>query len=327
MVFICGLINILITVTKIRKMIIKAIPESLQHAIGGGIGIFVAYVGLKNAGLLSFTVQAEPQNGVVNGSSIVPALGNFDNPAIILAVIGLVLTTILVVTNVRGAILIGIVVTTLQSLFSDSSKIPQVLMTIIAFSLSDTFDTIGTFIGTGRRTGIFSKEDELALEDSKGFSTKMDKALFADAIATSIGAIFGTSNTTTYVESAAGIGAGGRTGLTSVVVAILFALSSLFSPLIAIVPAQATAPALILVGIMMLASFKDINWTDLEDAIPAFFASIFMGLCYSISYGIAAGFIFYAVVKVVKGKAKEVSPIIWVIDALFILNFVILAIL
>ena len=193
----------------------------------------------------------------------------------------------------------------LQSLFSDSSKIPQVLMTIIAFSLSDTFDTIGTFIGTGRRTGIFSKEDELALEDSKGFSTKMDKALFADAIATSIGAIFGTSNTTTYVESAAGIGAGGRTGLTSV----------------------ATAPALILVGIMMLASFKDINWTDLEDAIPAFFASIFMGLCYSISYGIAAGFIFYAVVKVVKGKAKEVSPIIWVIDALFILNFVILAIL
>ena len=155
----------------------------------------------------------------------------------------------------------------------------------------------------------------------------MDKALFADAIATSIGAIFGTSNTTTYVESAAGIGAGGRTGLTSVVVAILFALSSLFSPLIAIVPAQATAPALILVGIMMLASFKDINWTDLEDAIPAFFASIFMGLCYSISYGIAAGFTFYAVVKVVKGKAKEVSPIIWVIDALFILNFVILAIL
>ena len=176
MVFICGLINILITVTKIRKMIIKAIPESLQHAIGGGIGIFVAYVGLKNAGLLSFTVQAEPQNDVVNGSSIVPALGNFDNPAIILAVIGLVLTTILVVTNVRGAILIGIVVTTLvaipmgvvdtasvdwhanslgnsfkelgttfgaafgaeglQSLFSDSSKIPQVLMTIIAFSLS-----------------------------------------------------------------------------------------------------------------------------------------------------------------------------------------------
>ena len=214
------------------------------------------------------------------------------------------------------------------SLFSDSSKLPQVLMTILAFSLSDTFDTIGTFIGTGRRTGIFSKEDENALDnDSKGFKTKMDKALFADAIATSIGAIFGTSNTTTYVESAAGIGAGGRTGLTSVVVAILFALSSLFSPLIAIVPAQATAPALILVGVMMLASFADINWLDLEEAVPAFFASVFMGLCYSISYGIAAGFIFYTIAKVIKGKTNEVSPILWVVDLLFILNFIILAIL
>ncbi|MBL1229416.1 NCS2 family permease [Enterococcus sp. BWB1-3] len=365
MVFICGLINILITVTKIRKLIIRAIPESLQHAIGGGIGIFVAYVGIKNAGLLDFTVQAEPVNGGVNGNSIVPALGNFNNPEIILAVLGLVISTILVVMNVRGAILWGIIVTTIlaipmgvvdisaidwqgnslgssisdlgttfgaafgpdgmQSLFSDSSKIPQVLMTVIAFSLSDTFDTIGTFIGTGRRTGIFSKEDEIALEESKGLITKMDKALFADAVATSIGAVFGTSNVTTYVESAAGIGAGGRTGLTSVVVAALFALSSLFSPLISIVPAQATAPALILVGVMMLASFKDIEWTDLEDAVPAFFASIFMGLCYSISYGIAAGFLFFAIVKVAKGKINEVSPIIWIVNALFIINFIILA--
>ncbi|MDY6447072.1 NCS2 family permease [Enterococcus avium] len=378
MVFICGIINILITVTKIRKLIIHAIPESMQHAIGGGIGIFVAYVGIKNAGLLSFSADSSAiTSSVVEGgkatnvtinSGIVPALANFNNAPILLAVFGLVITTILVVRNVRGAILIGIVVTTLLgipmgvvqlgaidwhanslsssiqelgttfgaafgsagmgSLFSDSSKLPQVLMTILAFSLSDTFDTIGTFIGTGRRTGIFSKEDENALDnDSKGFKTKMDKALFADAIATSIGAIFGTSNTTTYVESAAGIGAGGRTGLTSVVVAILFALSSLFSPLIAIVPAQATAPALILVGVMMLASFADINWLDLEEAVPAFFASVFMGLCYSISYGIAAGFIFYTIAKVIKGKSNEVSPILWVVDLLFILNFIILAIL
>ncbi|MEG0372862.1 MAG: NCS2 family permease [Enterococcus sp.] len=378
MVFICGIINILITVTKIRKLIIRAIPESMQHAIGGGIGIFVAYVGIKNAGLLSFTADSSAiTNSVVEGgkatnvsinSGIVPALANFNNAPILLAIIGLVLTTILVVKNVRGAILIGILVTTLLgipmgvvqlgaidwhanslgnsiqelgttfgaafgsagmgSLFSDSSKLPQVIMTILAFSLSDTFDTIGTFIGTGRRTGIFSKEDELALDnDGRGFKTKMDKALFADAIATSIGAIFGTSNTTTYVESAAGIGAGGRTGLTSVVVAILFALSSLFSPLIAIVPAQATAPALILVGVMMLASFADINWLDLEEAVPAFFASVFMGLCYSISYGIAAGFIFYTIVKVIKGKTKEISPILWIVDLLFILNFIILAIL
>lgn len=379
MVFLCGIINILITVTKIRKLIIHAIPESMQHAIGGGIGIFVAYVGIKNAGLLAFSADSatitssvvengKTTNAAMN-SGVVPALANFNNAPILLAVIGLVLTTILVVKNVRGAILIGIVATTLigipmgvvqlgaidfqsnslgssiqelgttfgaafgsegmGSLFSDSSKLPQVLMTILAFSLSDTFDTIGTFIGTGRRTGIFSKEDEIALEaaNTKGFKTKMDRALFADAIATSIGAIFGTSNTTTYVESAAGIGAGGRTGLTSVVVAALFALSSLFSPLIAVVPAQATAPALILVGVMMMASFADINWLDLEDAVPAFFASIFMGLCYSISYGIAAGFIFYAIVKVVKGKANEVSPVLWVVNLLFILNFIILAIL
>lgn len=377
MVFICGLINIFITITKIRKMIIRAIPESMQNAIGGGIGIFVAYVGLKNANLLNFSASSDviTSSAVENGEAvnvtmsggIVPALTNFNNAPVLLSLIGLVLMTVLVVMNVRGAVLLGIVGTTIigilmgvvdlssvdwkanslgssigelkttfgaafgaegmQSLFSDSSKIPQVVMTIIAFSLSDTFDTIGTFIGTGRRTGIFSKEDEAALEDSKGFSTKMDRALFADAAATSIGAIFGTSNTTTFVESAAGIGAGGRTGLTSVVVAGLFSLSSLFSPLIAIVPAQATAPALILVGVMMMASFKDIEWTNLEEAVPAFFASIFMGLCYSISYGIAVGFIFFAIVKVVKGKANEVSPILWFVNALFILNFIILALL
>ncbi|MCM6932443.1 NCS2 family permease [Enterococcus italicus] len=377
MVFICGLINIFITVTKIRKLIIYSIPESLQHAISGGIGIFIAYVGLKNANLLNFSADSATitssvvkdgaaTNVSMNGG-VVPALANFNNAPVLLAIIGLALMAVLVVLNIRGAVIIGILGTTvigifmgvvdlsaidwhanslsssfkdlgttfgaafgeqgMQSLFSNASKIPQVLMTIIAFSLSDTFDTIGTFIGTGRRTGIFSKEDEDALEDSKGFNTKMDKALFADAIATSIGAVFGTSNTTTYVESAAGIGAGGRTGLTSVVVAGLFAISSFFSPLISVVPSQATAPALILVGVMMMASFKDINWVDLEEALPAFFASVFMGLCYSISYGIAAGFIFYAIVKVAKGKAKEVSIILWIVDALFILNFLILAIL
>ncbi|MGM0239922.1 NCS2 family permease [Enterococcus sp. AZ103] len=379
MVFICGLINILITVTKIRKMIIRAIPESMQQAIGGGIGIFVAYVGLKNAGLLAFSATgADVTSSIVTdnqiqsvamGSGVVPALANFNNAPVLLAVLGLFITIILVIKKVRGAILIGIILTTLLgipmgvvqfssidwqanslsssigalgttfgaafgaeglgSLFSDSSKLPQVLMTILAFSLSDTFDTIGTFIGTGRRTGIFSKEDEMAIENANtlGFKTKMDKALFADAIATSIGAIFGTSNTTTYVESAAGIGAGGRTGLTSVFVAILFALSSLLSPVIAVVPAQATSSALIIVGVMMLASFADINWLDLEEAIPAFFASIFMGLCYSISYGIAAGFITYTLIKVINSKTKEISPVLWVVDALFIANFAILALL
>lgn len=155
----------------------------------------------------------------------------------------------------------------------------------------------------------------------------MDKALFADATATSIGAIFGTSNTTTYVESAAGIGAGGRTGLTSVVVAICFALSAFLATFVSAIPSAATAPALVVVGIMMLSAFREIDWTDFDEAIPAFFAGVFMALCYSISYGIAAGFIFYCVVKIFKGQYKEIHPIIWVTTLLFILNFILLAII
>lgn len=370
MVFLCGVINVLITITKVRKMIIKAIPISLQNAIGGGIGIFIAYIGLKNLGLLSFTADPgtylDLGGTIVANSAIVPALVEFNNPAVIFAIISLVLMSALVILKVRGAVFISIVTATiigiffgvtdvsrigiesnigqsftelgttfgaafgpqgLGSLFSDVSKIPLVLMTIFAFSLSDTFDTLGTFIGTGRRTGIFDEEDMNSLENSSGFKSKMDKALFADSVATSIGAVFGTSNTTTYVESAAGIGAGGRTGLTSLTTACMFLLSILLAPLIGIVPAQATAPALVIVGVMMLASFAEIKWTEMDDALPAFFAGIFMGFCYSISYGIAASFIFYCLVKVLRGKAKEVSPIIWVSTVLFILNFAALALL
>ncbi|MBW7573120.1 NCS2 family permease [Caproiciproducens faecalis] len=368
MVFICGLVNILITVTKIRKLIIKSIPESLQNAIGGGIGIFIAYIGIKNAGLIQFTSDPGTyllldSKTVIASSAAVPAIVKLNAPVVLLALFGLALTVVLLVKNVKGAILISIAVTTIigipmgvttmgqsmgfaeacsqlpetfgaafgnpgmVSLFSDPSKIPLVLMTIFAFSLSDTFDTIGTFIGTGRKTGIFTAEDQKALETSTGFKSKMDKALFADATATSIGAIFGTSNTTTYVESAAGIGAGGRTGLTSVVTAAMFIISAFFAPLISAVPSAATAPALIVVGIMMLSSFKEIEWTNLEEATPAFFAGIFMAFCYSISYGIAAGFIFYCLIKVVRGKAKEIHPILWVATGLFVLNFIILAII
>ena len=369
MVFLCGIINVIITVTKIRKLIIKAIPASLQHAIGGGIGIFIAYIGIKNAGLLTFT--SDPgKNIVLDGgtviadSSIVPALALFNNWGLILVLFGIILTFILLVLKVKGGIFISIIATTILgipmgitdlsavgatsgladsfsqlgstfgaalgkegmlSFFDDPAKIPLILMTIFAFSLSDTFDTIGTFIGTGRKSGIFDANDEKALETGSGFASKMDKALFADSIATSVGAIFGTSNTTTYVESAAGIEAGGRTGLTSVVTALCFILSMFLAPVVGIVPVQATAPALIAVGVMMLASFADVKWTELEDAIPAFFAAIFMAFCYSISYGIAGGFIFYCIVKVAKGKAKEVSPVIWVASALFIANFAILA--
>jgi len=353
MVFLCGLINIIITVTKIRKVIIKAIPESLQNAISGGIGIFIAYLGIVNVGLVNFDAG-------------IPSITVFNNAGIILALIGIIITFVLLVLNVKGAILIGIAATTIigipmgvtdlssigatsglsdafaalgttfgaalssagmGALFADVSRIPLVLMTIFAFSLSDTFDTIGTFIGTGKKTGIFDEADEKALQEQPGFKSKMDRALFADSIATSIGALFGTSNTTTYVESAAGIGAGGRTGLTSVTVSVLFVLSMFLAPIVAIVPGQASAPALIAVGVMMLSSFKEIKWDNFEEAIPAFFAAIFMALCYSISYGIAAGFIFYCIIKVAKKKANEVHPILWVASVLFLLNFVVLAIL
>lgn len=384
LVFICGLVNIIITITKIRKSIIKAIPVSIQNAIGGGIGIFIAYIGIKGANFIQFTSEAQhilSINGnaftadgtfsgifsVVSNGGIIPAIVDFTSKSTQLALIGLFITVILLVLKVKGAILISIIATTvigipygivdlsaasinsagvasaftdlgttfgaafgsegLMSLFSDPSRIPLVIMTIFAFSLSDTFDTIGTFIGTGRRSGIFSEEDQKSLESSTGFKSKMDKALFADAIATSIGAVLGTSNTTTYVESAAGIGAGGRTGLTSVVTAVLFLACIFIAPIAGIIPSAATSPVLIIVGIMMLSSFKNIDWEDLEEAIPSFFAAVFMAFCYSISYGIAAGFIFYCLVKLCKGKLKEVHPILLVSTLLFIINFVVLAIL
>ena len=246
MVFVCGIINIVITVTQVRKMIIKAIPRSLQYAIGGGIGLFIAYIGFKSAGFLKFTTEApfifsDEFTTVGHGANVVPALVNFSEPGAQLALIGLAIIAVLMILKVKGAILIGIIATTIigipmgvtntslsnpyhvsdiadtafkldfGGLFADPAKIGLVLVTILAFSLSDTFDTIGTFIGTGRKSGIFDDKDEAELFKGKGFKSKMDKALFADATATSIGALLGTSNTTTYVESAAGISVGGKT--------------------------------------------------------------------------------------------------------------------
>jgi AGZA family xanthine/uracil permease-like MFS transporter len=348
MVFICGIINILITVTKLRKYIIKAIPLSLQNAIGGGIGLFIAYIGFLKVGILDF-------------SSGVPALPALNKPVFWVFLIGLAIIIVLHILKVKGAMLIAIIATTIigipfgittfenaysftdacaqlpttfgaifkeggiVSLFNDVSKLPLVLVTIFAFSVTDTFDTIGTFIGTGRRSGIFTAEDEANMDKGAGFKTRLDRALFADATATSIGAIFGTSNTTTFVESSAGIGAGGRTGLTSVVTALCFIISAFFAGIASVVPSAATAPALVMVGIIMISSFKSIDWENLDEAAPAFFAGIFMAFCYSISYGIAAGFIVYCLVKIFKGQAKEVHPILWGCTALFILNFIFLA--
>lgn len=349
MVFLCGLINMFITVTKIRKLIILSIPESLQNAISGGIGLFVAYIGLLNVGIINFEAG-------------VPGLSIFDSPVLWVFLIGLALVIILHILNVPGAMLITIIVTAIigipfgvtsmqdtvsfgeacaalpdtflvifseegiVSLFNNPAKLPLAIITIFAFVLSDVFDTIGTLIGTGKRTGIFTESEEELLE-STGFKTKFEKALFADATATVTGSIIGTSNTTTFVESAAGIAAGGRTGLTSVVTAICFLASAVLSTLVSAVPYAATAPALVMVGIMIASSLKALNWDDLSEAIPAFFASVFMALCYSISYGIAAGFITYCIVKVCKKEAKEIHPILWVCTVLFILNFIFMAIM
>ncbi|MDY4001215.1 MAG: NCS2 family permease [Streptococcus orisratti] len=372
MVFICGVISLIITVTKVRKMIIESIPATLKSAISAGIGIFLAYVGIKNAGFLKFSV--DPGTYTVAGkgaekglasitanSSATPGLVAFNNPGVILALIGLLITIVFIIKGIRGGVILSIAATTvigifmgvvdlgsvnwaatnlfasfgdlksifgvalgsqgLGSLFADVSRIPGVLMAILAFSLTDIFDTIGTLIGTGEKVGI------IATTGDNHESKALDKALYSDLIATTVGAVAGTSNVTTYVESAAGIGAGGRTGLTALVVAVLFAISSFFSPLVSIVPTQATAPILIIVGVMMLSNLKNITWDDMAEAVPAFFTSIFMGFTYSITYGIAAGFLTYTVVKIVKGQAKDVHAILWILDILFILNFISLAIL
>lgn len=351
-VFICGIINILITVTKVRKMIIYAIPQSLQYAISGGIGLFIAYIGFLNGGFLQFGTSGEAVNGKF--SSIVPELVNFSNPTSLLSLIGLVIIAVLMLLKVKGAILIGILLTTIIGipmgvtqlpnfaeasflppslaptflkldifgLFSDVSQLPKILLLILSFSLADTFDTIGTFLGTGRKTGIFDTKDEEDLKKGSGFSSKLDKALFADATATSIGALLGTSNTTTYVESAAGIEAGGKTGLTSLTVGVLFLVSLFLSPVAGMVPGAATAPALIIVGVLMMESFKKIDWDRFDEALAAFFTAVVMPFAYSIATGIAVGFTFYIITKICKGKAKEVHPIMYIVTGLFVLKYV-----
>jgi AGZA family xanthine/uracil permease-like MFS transporter len=379
MVFICGLINVLITVTKLRKAIIKSIPQSLQLAIGGGIGLFIAYIGIKNAGFLefisdvfikpgAFTIPLEGGVSLIpgyvsSGAGVVPQLVHFNSAGPILSLIGIVIIVVLMLLKVKGALLIGIVAATIigipmgvtrvppvkelfdisrlagfkevsfaffgdvgiKSLFSNPAMIPTVLIIIFSFSLSDTFDTIGTFIGTGRKTGIFDADDEKAMIESKGFKSRMDKALFADSTATSLGALLGTSNATTYIESAAGIGVGGRSGFTSVVVAALFLICLPLVAVFGMVPAAATAPALIIVGILMAESFADIRWKELDEAVPAFFTVVIMTFAYNISWGIAAGFIFYCIAKICKKEIKQVHPIILGATVLFLINFILMA--
>lgn len=387
MVFICGVVNIIITVTGLRKIIIRSLPPVLQKAIGGGIGLFIAYIGIKDCGLLKFTAdpgtylflgKTPADATVITNSSAIPALVNFSNPSVQLALFGIVLILILMILRVKAAILIGIVSVTVlcfieisfgvdpsvfgfhaknaneffasanislsgigssiaavkdtafkmdfAGLFADSSKLLLAVTAMIAFILTDIFDALGTFIGTGRRAGIFDAEDEKLMLEGKGVKSRLDKALFADLSATIVGAFFGTSNTTTYVESSAGIAVGGRTGLTSVVTAIMFVICLIFAPVIGIIPTVATAPALVVVGILMMSSVGEIDWKDFSVAAVAFLTIALMPFTYSITTGIAFGFISYVIISIIKKETKDIHPVVYLFTGLFILNFVLLAI-
>ena len=347
-VFICGIINLLITLTSIRKKIIKSIPLFLQEAITVGIGLFITYVGLINAGIIEFGAD-NVSNGLAE--NVVPRLSNIMAPEVLLSLIGLAFTSILVIKKVKGAYLKGIIFTTLigiplgithlpnfsnytllpsitptlfkldfNGLFSIKSSLLIVVMTIFTLCISDLFDTIGIFIGTGKKAGIFK------IDKNGNMPKNLEKAMIADSSGTIIGSLLGTSNATTYLESSAGIEAGGRTGLTSTFVAILFLVAIFLYPIIKCVPMAAVAPVLILIGVSMLENIGSIDWKDAMIAIPAFFVIVMMPLSYSITTGIEFGFIFYAMVNLYNGKAKEVSPIIYIFSILFIIKYIMMAI-
>ena len=336
-VFISGLLFIFLTVTGFRTAIINAIPSYLKNAIGGGIGLFITLIGLKNAGL------------VVADEATLVALGNIQNPGVLLSVIGLIITAILMLRNVKGAILLGIIITMLigipmgvtntsiamdfsfditptlfkmdlLGLFKSSGlglvgAIASVATVVISFALVDMFDTLGTLIGTATKANMLDEEGNLP---------NMDKALMSDAIATVAGALLGTSTVTTFVESAAGIAEGGKTGLTAVTTGTLFVLSIFLAPFALMVPAQATAPALIIVGVLMIGAVTKINFDDFSEAMPAFFTITLMPFTYSISNGIAVGLIMHVLAKVATGKAKEVHPMVYFLVFIFILKFTVL---
>ncbi len=346
MVFICGVINVLLTLTSVRKKVIKAIPEFMQEAITVGIGLFITYIGIKSAGLIEFSVAATT-NGMAAASDVVPQLATFSTAEVILALIGIVITTILVSKKVKNSYLLSILITTVIGLFLGVTKLPDfsnysvipsisdtfmkldfgglftakaglvvVIMTIFTLVISDLFDTIGTFIGTGKKSGIFKIDEE------GNMPKNLEKALVCDSSTTIIGSVLGTSNVTTYVESSVGIEAGGRTGLTAVSAALCFGISLFLAPLVEMVPMAAIAPILMFVGISMIENVVKIDWKDMLIAIPAFFIIVMMPLSYSITTGIQFGFILYVIVNLVNGKGKEVSPMIYLFTLLFIIDFI-----
>ena len=353
-VFIEGIVFILLSLTNVREAIFNAIPMNLKHAVSVGIGLFIAFIGLQNAHIV---VDSATLVGVYSfKSSVANGLFNSEGITVVLALVGILVTGILVVKGVKGNILWGILITwclgilcqllgiyqvnpeigmySLLPDFSNGISVPSLAPTLMqmdfsgilsldffvvmfAFLFVDLFDTLGTLIGVASKADMLDKDGKLP---------RIRGALLSDAIGTSVGAMLGTSTTTTFVESASGVAEGGRTGLTAVVAAILFGLSLFLSPIFLAIPSFATAPALVVVGFLMLTSITKINFDDFTEAIPAYVAIIAMPFMYSISEGIAMGVISYVVINVVTGKMKEkkISPLMYVLAVLFIGKYIML---
>lgn len=330
-VFIEGLLFILLSLFKVREQIANAIPTGMKSAIGGGIGLFISFIGLQHCGI------------VIADENTQVTLANFNTPEVQLALIGFVICGLMVVRDIRGGLLWGILLTALVGIpmgvthFGEIFSAPpslapiflqfewhniltwDMLIVVLTFLFIDLFDTIGTVIAVSLKAGMVDKDGKV---DGVG------RMLMADAIATTAGACLGTSTTTTYVESAAGVAVGGRTGLTAFVVAVCFLLSLFFAPLFLAIPASATGPALVIVGVMMCANTVGIDWDDLTEAIPAFVTMLMMPLSYSISDGIMLGTIMYVLMKVATGKKglRQISPTMWVLFVIFVLRYVIRAV-
>ena len=324
-VLIEGLIFVVLTLTNVREAIVNAIPMSLRNAIGAGIGLFIAFIGLQSAGV------------VVADSATIVTLGNITSGSALLALIGLIITGYLFARNVPGAILLGILLTMIIGIpmgvteFKGVVSMPEsispifckfewdkiftldMLVIVFTFLFIDMFDTVGTLVGVCTKANM---------ADEKGNIPRIKHAFMADSIATTFGAMLGTSTTTTYVESAAGVAQGGRSGLTAFVVACGFAVALLFSPLFLSIPSAATAPALIIVGLLMLEPVKNIPFSDFSESIPAFVCLIMMPLTYSISNGILLGMITYVLMNLITGKAKKLSPVMYILAVLFILKYI-----
>lgn len=328
-VLIEGIIFIILTATNVREKIINCIPPVLKHAVTAGIGLFIAFIGLSNAGL------------VVNGSTIL-ALGNVKDPLVILTIVGIIISGILIAKNVKGAFLISMLcisaigmllglvdapyavishdIPSIKPLFLQALTVPtndifslQMLVIVITFLFVDLFDTVGCLVGVASKGNLLDEDGKLP---------RVKGALFADAIATTSGALLGTSTVTSYVESTAGIGEGGKTGLTAITTGVLFLLSLLFAPLFTSIPNQATSPVLIIVGVMMASSLKEIDFNDFTNAIPAFLTVVMMPFAYSIADGIIFGIISFTILKLSTGKKKEVNMYLIVLSILFMLKFI-----